>query len=559
VADQAQADDPWWYIPEGLRIRYDQEFVSIPNAIRISAQRFRDAEALIDQGQRWSFADLEAAMLASVRSVLAMGVRRGDRVALWAPNSARWVIAALGILGAGAILVPVNTRFKGQEAAYVLEKSGSTALFLVSDFLGNDYTGMLQAAAPESPLLRPGRTVVMSGSAAPGQVSWEDFLVAGNSIAAKEATAAIVAISSDTQSDIMFTSGTTGHPKGVCLTHGQSLRAHGWLAKLMDFRPGDRYLIVPPFFHTFGYKAGWMACIVHGVAILPEATFDLDDVIRRIETERVSILLGPPTVVQAVLDAQGERDFSSLRVIMASAAIVSPELLRRVRDELKPEVVHSAYGLTEGSSLVTTTVPSADDFEHIATTVGRPAWDVEVRLVDDQGDDVPAGTPGEILIRGYNVMSGYWEDPEKTAEVIDSEGWLHTGDIGTMDADRYVTITDRKKDMILVGGFNVYPAEVERILGQHPDVEAIAVVGAPDVRLGEVPVSFIVSAAGTRLTEQEFLAWAAGQIANFKIPRRAFVVDSLPRNASMKVLKDDLRVRLANIAGDDFGEFPHRA
>jgi HIP---CoA ligase len=541
------ADDQWGYIPEELRIRYDEEFASIPDAVRASARRCPDAEALVDGDERWSFADLDAAMRASVRSVLAMGVRPGDRVALWAPNSARWIIAALGILGAGGILVPVNTRFKGQEAAYVLEKSGATALFVVTDFLDTDYVGMLRAADPGSPVLRPGRTVVLSGPAEPPLVPWAEFLAAGDAVPAAEADAAIDAVRGDTVSDLMFTSGTTGHPKGVRLTHAQSLRSHGWYAKLMDFRLGDRYLIIPPFFHTFGYKAGWMACIVHGVTIIPEAVFDVEDVMRTIETERVSILLGPPTIFQAILDAPRGHDFSSLRIVMASSTLTPPELLRRVRDEIKPEVIANGYGLTEATSLVTAAAPSIDDFEHIVTTVGRPAWDVEVRLVDDHGHDVPAGTPGELLVRGYGVMAGYWEDPEKTAEVIDAGGWLHTGDIATRDTDGYVTITDRKKDMVLVGGFNVYPAEVERILGKHPDVAAIAVVGAADTRLGEVPVAFVVPVPGTRLTEQEFLSWAAERIANFKLPRRAFLVAELPRNASMKVIKGELRARLQSL------------
>jgi HIP---CoA ligase len=549
--------DQWGYIPAELRIRYDEEFASIPDAVRAAARRFPDAEALVDGDERWSFADLETAMRASVRSVLAMGVHPGDRVALWAPNSARWIIAALGILGAGGILVPVNTRFKGQEAAYVLEKSGAVALFAVTDFLNTDYVGMLRAAAPGSPVLRPGRTVVLSGPAGSGPagsgpaepplVPWAEFLAAGQAVPAAEADAAIGAVRGDTVSDLMFTSGTTGHPKGVRLTHAQSLRAHGWYAKLMDFRLGDRYLIIPPFFHTFGYKAGWMACVVHGVTILPQAVFDVAEVIRTIETERVSILLGPPTVFQAILDAPQGHDFSSLRVVMASAAATPPELLRRVHDELKPDVIANGYGLTEATSLVTAAAPSIDDFEHIVTTVGRPAWDVEVRLVDDHGHDVPAGTPGELLVRGYGVMAGYWDDPEKTAEVIDADGWLHTGDIATRDADGYVTITDRKKDMVLVGGFNVYPAEVERILGEHPDVAAIAVVGAADTRLGEVPVAFVVPVPGARLTEQEFLSWAAERIANFKLPRRAFLVEELPRNASMKVIKGELRARLQGL------------
>ena len=541
------ADDQWGYIPDELRIRYDEEFASIPDVVRAAARRFPDMEALVDGEERWSFTDLDAAMRASVRSVLAMGVRPGDRVALWAPNSARWIIAALGILGAGGILVPVNTRFKGQEAAYVLEKSGATALFVVTDFLDTDYVGMLRAADPGSPVLRPGRTVALSGPAAPPLVPWAEFLAAGDAVPVAAADAAIDAVRGETVSDLMFTSGTTGHPKGVRLTHAQSLRAHGWYAKLMDFRAGDRYLIIPPFFHTFGYKAGWMACIVHGVTILPQAVFDVADVMRTIETERVSILLGPPTVFQAVLDAPRDHDFSSLRVVMASSTLTPPELLRRVRDELKPDVIANGYGLTEATSLVTAAAPSIDDFEHIVTTVGRPAWDVEVRLVDDHGHDVPAGTPGELLVRGYGVMAGYWEDPEKTAEVIDAAGWLHTGDIATKDAAGYVTITDRKKDMVLVGGFNVYPAEVERILGKHPDVAAIAVVGATDARLGEVPVAFVVPVPGTGLTEQEFLSWAAERISNFKLPRRAFLVAELPRNASLKVIKGELRARLPTL------------
>jgi acyl-CoA synthetase (AMP-forming)/AMP-acid ligase II len=208
--------------------------------------------------------------------------------------------------------------------------------------------------------------------------------------------------------------------------------------------------------------------------------------------------------------------------------------------------MYAGYGLTEATSLVSVTVPD-DDFEHLATTCGRPTWDVEVRIVDDDGGDVPPGTPGELLVRGFNVMSGYWEEPDRTAEVIDSDGWLHTGDIATMDEQRYVRITDRKKDMILVGGFNVYPAEVERILGEHPAVESLAVVAAPDPRLGEVPVAFVVPRPGSTLTGEEFLGWAAERIANFKRPRRVFLVDDLPRNASMKVLKGPLRQRAKDL------------
>ena len=540
------ATDLWWYYPEHARTRYDLECQSIPNALRLTAQRHPAFEAMVGEDGRRTFAEFDRDMVAAVRAVQALGVQPGDRVAVWAPNCARWVVAALGILGAGAVLVPVNTRFKGEEAAYILRKSGVRALFVVADFLDIDYLGMLRASDPSLRVLQPGNTVVLSGEPGAGQVSWEHFLAAGAAVSEAGAVAAIDAVTPQSLSDIMFTSGTTGNPKGVQLTHGQSLRAHGGYSKLLGFEPGDRYLIVPPFFHTFGYKAGWMACLVHGATIIPEQIFDTEHVMDVVEREEVTILYGPPTVFQSILDSphRSSYDLSSLRNVMLASTVVPAELLVRTKSELRPELIHSGYGLTEATSFVSATVPGADTLEQIATTVGRPALDVEVRVADEAGREVAPGEPGEILVRGYNVMRGYWDEPERTAEVIDADGWLRTGDIATMDDQRYVRITDRKRDVILVGGFNVYPAEVERILGQHPEVEAIAVVAAPDQRLGEVAVAFVVVCPGSGLTEAEYLAWAADRIANFKRPRRVVFVDALPRNAGMKVLKNELRARL---------------
>ena len=540
--------DQWSYFPDELRIRYDEELVSIPNAVRVAAQRYPSLEALVDGDLRLTFAGLESAMIDSVRGMIALGVRPGTRVALWAPNSARWILAALGVLGAGGILVPINTRFKGDEAAFVLKRSGATALVTVTDFLDNDYLGMLRAADPTITALQ--RVVVISGEAHGGNLSWSDYLAAGRSIGADRAHAAIDAVGSDALSDIMFTSGTTGYPKGVMLTHGQSLRAHGWLAKVMGFEPGDRYLIVPPFFHTFGYKAGWMACVVHGATTIPQRVLDIDEVLRTIAAEKVSILCGPPTLFQDLLDApnRGDYDLSSLRITMASAAFVAPALIRRMREQLGVGVTHSGYGLTEASSLVTTTIPGVDDLSDIMTTVGRAALDVELRVVDDAGNDVPEGTSGELWVRGYNVMRGYWDVPDKTAEAITPDGWLRTGDLVVMDERGFVRITDRKKDVIVVGGFNVYPAEVERVLGAHTAVAEIAVVGMPDHRMGEVPVAFVVPKPGIAFREDDFRQWAGTQIANFKVPRRVIQLDCLPRNASMKVLKIELRKQARSLA-----------
>jgi HIP---CoA ligase len=539
VADRG--GDRWGYIPDGLRGRYDEEFVSIPNAVRLTARRHPSLEAVVDGDVRLTFSELESAMLDAVRGMIAMGIRPGMPVGLWAPNSAGWIVAALGVLGAGGVLVPLNTRFKGTEAAYILRKSGAGALITVTDFLDNDYLGMLRGADADVAALT--RVVVISGGADADALDWAGFLEAGRSVDRDQAHVAIDAVTSESLSDIMFTSGTTGYPKGVMVSHGQSLRAHGWLTKVMGFRPGDRFLIIPPFFHTFGYKAGWMACIVHGVTSIPHRILDVDLLLTTIAAEQVSVLLGPPTLFQDLLDApsRGDHDLSSLRIACPSAAVVPAELIARLKDELNIENTLSAYGLTEATSLVTTTIPQIDDFSDVMTTVGRAALDVELRVVNDAGNEVAPGSRGELWVRGYNVTRGYWEDPDKTAETITPDGWLRTGDLVEMDDRGYVRITDRKKDVVIVGGFNVYPAEVERILGTHPDVAEIAVIGIPDDRMGEVPVAFVVARPGLTLHEREFRQWAHTQLANFKVPRRLVFVDELPRNASMKVVKSQLR------------------
>jgi acyl-CoA synthetase (AMP-forming)/AMP-acid ligase II len=536
-------DDRWTYVPDRLRRRYDRELVSVPNAVRSAAAGFGDAEAVVDGTTRLTFAELYAAMLDSVRAMMTLGVRRGDRVGLWAPNSVYWIVAALGVLGAGAVLVPLNTRFRGEEAAYILRRSGARALLTVGDFLGNDYVSMLADADPDSPVLR--RTVLLPdcGAAAVDTLTWSDLLAAGTALPVQSAEAAVDSVTAEDLSDIIFTSGTTGHPKGVMITHGQSLRAHGWLTKAMGFRRGDRYLIVPPFFHTFGYKAGWLACVIHGVTAIPVSVFDPQQALELIATEKVSILCGPPTLFEDLLAAR-ERvyDLSSLRLTMPAAAHTSPDLMLRIRAQLHVDVTHSGYGLTEATSSVTSTLPGVDDLDDILHTVGRAVPGVELRVVNDAGADVEPGTPGELWVRGYNVMRGYWNDPERTAETITEDGWLRTGDIATIDNRGYVRITDRKKDMIIVGGFNVYPAEVERLMAAHPAIREVAVVGAPDARLGEVPVAFVVGDLEPD-GETALTLWAREQMANFKVPRHVVTLDSLPRNASGKVLKNELRAR----------------
>jgi acyl-CoA synthetase (AMP-forming)/AMP-acid ligase II len=500
-----------------------------------SAARFGDAEAVVDldAGVRWSFTEVADRMVASVRAAIASGVSPGDRVALWAPNSADWIVAALGVLGAGGVVVPLNTRFRGPEAKYIVERSGASAVITVPGFLGNDYVRMLRESGVDLPV------VLLGPDSAEGATSWAEYEAAAAQVTEGQARDRIRSVRGDDLSDIMFTSGTTGDPKGVMLTHGQGLRAYGWLTDVFTFRPGDRYLIIPPFFHTFGYKCGWMACLMQGVTAIPQAVFDVDTVLRRLSSERVSILLGPPTLFNDVIRHPGRNEFdlSRLRVAVPSAAGVPAALYGQLRDELGFEVVLSAYGLTEATSLVTSSAPG-DDLEQIANSVGRPARDVEVRLVDQDGHDVPAGAPGEVLVRGYNVTRGYWRDPDATAAAIDPDGWLRTGDVGTFNERGFLKIVDRKKDMFIVGGFNAYPAEIEHVLRRHPGVVDAAVIGVPDERLGEVGVAFVI---GPDLAEAEVIDWARERLANYKVPRHVMLVEDLPRNPSMKVVKPRLR------------------
>jgi acyl-CoA synthetase (AMP-forming)/AMP-acid ligase II len=388
------------------------------------------------------------------------------------------------------------------------------------------------------------RIVVLRGPAPEGR-DFGSYLagVDGNEVPSPaEAAARLEAVSPDDLSDIIFTSGTTGKPKGVMCTHRQSVRVFEAWSGIVGLTEGDRYLVVMPFFHTFGYKAGWLACLLRGATIVPQLTFDLDEVLRNVEREGISMLPGAPTMYQAILEHpdRSQFDLSSLRLAVTGAAAVPVELVRRMREELTFQNVITAYGLTECTGTATA-CRAGDDPEVIATTSGRAIPDVEVLIVDDDGAEVPRGEPGEIVVRGYNVMQGYFDDPEQTAEAIDADGWLHTGDIGVMDAAGYIDITDRKKDMYIRGGENVYPAEVEGMLVEHPGIAQAAVVGLADERWGEVGVAFVIARHGADLDPAEVQVWAKGRMANYKVPAQVRVVDELPLNASGKVLKFELR------------------
>ncbi|MFM7223821.1 MAG: FadD3 family acyl-CoA ligase, partial [Actinomycetota bacterium] len=457
---------------------------TIPGLVARAAERFATTEALTEGATRWTFAELAEHVGVCARALVASGIEPGDRVAIWAPNCREWVVAALGIMSAGAVLVPLNTRFKGGEARYVLDRADVRICFTVTDFLDTDYAAMLAAEEPVPTL----REVIDLRSA-----QWSAFL-------GRAAGAPLPSVAGDDLCAVLFTSGTTGRPKGAMLTHAATVRAYDAWSTVVGLREGDRYLVVNPFFHSFGLNAGIVASVAKGATIIPHAVFDVDAVMARAAEERVSMLPGPPTVYQSILDHPhlAEFDMSSLRLAVTGAAAVPVELVRRMRSELGFETVVTGYGLTEATGIATM-CRHDDDPETIATTSGRAIPDVEVLVVDESGREVPRGEPGEIVIRGYNVMRGYIHDPESTAETIDAEGWLHTGDIGVMDDRGYVRITDRTKDMFIVGGFNAYPAEIENMLCSHPTVGAAAVVGVPDERLGEVGYAFVTPRFGATI------------------------------------------------------------
>jgi acyl-CoA synthetase (AMP-forming)/AMP-acid ligase II len=521
--------------------RGDLRWGTTPRLVREAAKRLADAPAIVDGDVTLSFAELHDRVRAAARAFIAAGVEKGDRVSIWAPNIWEWVVGLLGLQTAGGVLVPLNTRYKGHEAAYVLERSRTKLLLTVNGFLGNDYPALLaQAGVPAS----LERTVILRGEVPAGATGWDAFLASGAEVDDRLVDERIDSIDPLDLSDILFTSGTTGRPKGVMTAHGQNLRAFLSWADLVGLREGDRYLVVNPFFHSFGYKAGILAGLMKGATLYPQAVFDVPETMARIERDRITMLPGPPTLYQSILNHPefGSRDLSSLRLAVTGAASIPVELIVRMRDELRLESVITAYGLTEACGVVTA-CRSGDDPQTIATTSGRAIPDVEVRCVDDDGREVPRGEPGEVVVRGYNVMLGYFDDPEATAETIDPDGWLHTGDIGVMDERGYLRITDRKKDMFIVGGFNAYPAEIENLMLAHEAIAQVAVVGVPDERMGEVGVAFVVPRTGARIDEDELIAWCRERMANYKVPRRIEVVDELPLNATGKVLKYELRAR----------------
>ncbi len=490
-----------------------QVTATIPAAVIEAAARFGDAEAVADPRLevRLTWTELHERVRAVAGTLHADGVRSGDRVAICSPNTHHWIEAALGALYLGTTLVPINTRFTGPEMLDIIERSNARALFVADSFLGVDRLAELRKAGLGE--LHPIIRIPVDGG-----LPWSTVDIDA------------AAVTPDQVSDILFTSGTTGRSKGAMSAHRQSLGVAAAWAERGGLTAADRYLVINPFFHSFGFKAGILACLTTGATIVPQLTFDVGEAMRLVEQERITVLPGPPTIYQTMLDSPDRTDLSSLRLAVTGAATVPVALVERMQTELNFDRVLTAYGLTE--AVVATMCRAEDDAVTVAHTSGRAAADMEVRIAEGSG---------EILLRGPNIMLGYLDDPRATEEAIDADGWLHTGDVGKLDDRGYLTITDRLKDMYICGGFNVYPAEVEQVLARLDGLSESAVIGVPDERLGEVGKAFVIPAPGRTLSTEDVIAHCKERLANYKVPRLVEFRAELPRNPSGKILKRLLR------------------
>jgi acyl-CoA synthetase (AMP-forming)/AMP-acid ligase II len=500
---------------------------TIPAVLDRIADEFSDHDALVTDDRRFTYAQLRSEVRQAAAALIDLGVGAGDRVAIWSPNTWHWVVACLATTYAGGVLVPLNTRYTASEASDILARTGAPVLIAAGEFLGADKTADLDRG--ELPKLQHIVRVPIDTH----DGTWEEFMARGGGVAAEERVdERAAAVRPDDVSDILFTSGTTGRSKGALCAHRQSLAGSAAWAECGQITSGDRYLCINPFFHNFGYKAGILASLQTGATLIPQLTFDPERAMAAVQDHGITVLPGPPTIYQALLDhpKRGDYDLTSLRFAVTGAAVVPVVLIERMQTELDIDVVLTAYGLTEANGFGTM-CRADDDAVTVATTCGRPIADFELRI----------GEHDEVLLRGPNVMLGYLDDPEATAAAIDHDGWLHTGDVGTVDENGNLKITDRLKDMYICGGFNVYPAEIEQVLARLHGVAESAVIGVPDERLGEVGKAFVVTKPGVELDEQTVIAYTREHLANFKTPRSVEFLDVLPRNPGGKVVKPLLR------------------
>ncbi|MGI8506366.1 MAG: AMP-binding protein [Solirubrobacteraceae bacterium] len=511
-----------------------------------TVERFGEREALVSRAQelRFTYAELGAAVDGLARGLIAAGLQRGDRVGIWSPNCAEWVLVQYATAKVGVILVNINPAYRTSELEYALHQSGCRLLIAAPQFKTSDYRAMVGEARGTLPELE--RVVFLDGE------DWEQLLAGGADVGEGELRARSAELTPEDPINIQYTSGTTGFPKGATLTHRNILNNGFFIGEGCRYSEQDRVCIPVPFYHCFGMVLGNLACTTHGAAIvIPAPAFEPEATLAAVAAERCTALYGVPTMFIAQLDHPRFGDFrlESLRTGIMAGSPCPVEVMKRVIDRMHMTEVAICYGMTETSPVSTQT--AVDDLlEKRVGTVGRVHPHIEVKIVDpDSGETIARGESGELCTRGYSVMSGYWNDPERTAEVIDGERWMHTGDLATMDSEGYVNIVGRIKDMVIRGGENVYPREVEEFLFSHPDVADVQVVGVPDERYGEELMAWVIPRGGSRPEPEELREFCRGKIAHYKIPRYFKLVDEFPMTVTGKVQKFKLRERAIDELG----------
>jgi fatty-acyl-CoA synthase len=509
--------------------------------------RVPDVEALVDvpSGRRWTYAEFDADVTALALGLLAGGIEAGDRIGVWSPNCPEWTLLQYATAKAGAVLVNVNPAYRSHELAYVLGQSGMRMLVSAVMHKTSDYRAMINEVRPQCHDLRE---VVYIGEG-----SWDDLVAAGSTATMDQLAARMATLSSDDAINIQYTSGTTGFPKGATLSHHNILNNGFFVGELVGYTEHDRICLPVPFYHCFGMVMGNLAATSHGACmVIPAPAFDAAATLKAVEQERCTSLYGVPTmfISELGLNDFATYDLSSLRTGIMAGAPCPVEVMKRVVTEMNMSEVAISYGMTE-TSPVSTMTRVDDDLARRTETVGRAMPHIEVKLVDPiTGRTVARGEPGELCTRGYSVMLGYWEQADKTAEAIDRARWMHTGDLATMDDGGYLSIVGRIKDMVIRGGENVYPREIEEFLYTHPDIADVQVIGVPDERYGEELMAWVVMRPGAEaLTTEGVRAFCQGKLAHYKVPRYVHIVDGFPMTVTGKIRKVEMRADAAQILG----------
>ena len=533
-------------------------------ALEEAAKRWGDLTALVSvhQGIRWSYRELLERADGLAAGFLKCGIERGDRIGIWSPNCAEWTLTQFAAARIGAIFVTINPAYRLSEVEYTLNRVGVKALVAAEQFKTSEYATMIEGLAPELPLLRAEglsaarlpalkHAILIGDTSRPGWRPFESLIGIAEGATRRNIIKIGKTLDRNDAINIQFTSGTTGSPKGATLSHRNILNNGFFVGRSIGLQPGDRLCIPVPLYHCFGMVMGNLACITHGAAMVyPSPVFDADAVLKAVQSERCTGLYGVPTMFIALLSHPefGKYDLSPLRTGCMAGSPCPIEVMKQVIAKLNMCDVTIAYGMTETSPVSFQSSPD-DPIERRVSTIGKVQPHLEVKIVGENGNTVPRDMPGEICTRGYSVMLGYWDDPERTAEAVDSNGWMHTGDIGTIDKDGYGNIVGRIKDMVIRGGENLYPREIEEFLHTHPKIADVQIAGVPDRKYGEELCAWIKLVSGTQADDAEIRAYCAGRIEHHKIPRYIRFVDAFPMTVTGKVQKFLIRKQMIEELG----------